>query len=279
MKSHGANIPFDDYRRERNQRRAQSGAPLRPIAKGQEVLREIEEAESRDIQEQRLTREVHDFFADATRTAASIVKRVTEVEVQSTKSRLTDEVEEFLRVTISRAQAFITMLQLVGTPEAERLVEAQMHNIVGTVLDEFRSEGTAQIEDKHFGQDPFDTSLAEVTPQKRATPPSGIAPAAGKPASPAGPTAADHRGIEEHLVAELNRNTRTPGPATGGKTPERAKGTNAGSDNPTADLLLSRIGDDPAKMKAALKAMVKNEVISREEAQQIWAEFRQKSSG
>jgi hypothetical protein len=269
MKSHG-NVPFDDFRRERVQRRAQSGTPLRPIAKGQEVLREIEEAESRELQEQRLTREVHDFFADATRTAAGIVKRVTEAEVENTTTRLRDEVEEFLRDTINRAQAFVTMLQLMGaTPEAERLVEAKMQNLVGPLLDGFRNEGTAQLGDKHLGQNPFSTALAPAAAKKRgpAGPASGTGPAA-RPAAEAAPPD-DHRGIEHHLVAELSR----------GAGAEAGAAPAARSGNEATELLLTRIGNDAQKLKSTLKAMVKNGVLTREEAQQVWAEFKIRNPG
>ena len=267
MKSHG-NVPFDDFRRERVQRRAQSGSPLRPIAKGQEVLREIEEAESRELQEQRLTREVHDFFADATRTAASIVKRVTELEVENTTTRLRDEVEEFLRETINRAQAFVTMLQLMGaTPEAERLVEAKMQNLVGPLLDGFRTEGTAQLGDKHLGMDPFRTSLPPAGAKKKAQ----AAPAPGVAASllPAteAPRPDDHRGIEQHLVAELSRDEEPQA--------KPASAAAAGGSEAT-QLLLSRIGKDAQKLKSTLKTMVKNGVLTREESQQTWAEFKKR---
>ena len=68
---------FDDFRWER--KRSQTKRPQQPGTAGfaaNEALKELEKVEAKEVLDQQLTREVHDFFAAATRQAAGIVERV-----------------------------------------------------------------------------------------------------------------------------------------------------------------------------------------------------------
>jgi hypothetical protein len=53
----------------------------------------------------------------------------------------------------------------------EERVEPSMHNLVGPLLDQFRAQGTAELSDKHLGQDPFRTDLDEVCREFRESTP------------------------------------------------------------------------------------------------------------
>ena len=158
-KPSGLDAGFESYRRERNKRRISSGGgPTRPMGdKGKrQVLQELEEAEARDARNQQLTREVREFFEDATRTAATIVQRVAEEQEGHTEERLASEMSEFLRDAVHRAQGYIQILALTSDGrEAQKEVVANMQNLVGPLLDGFRHEGTAALPDKHIGLDPF----------------------------------------------------------------------------------------------------------------------------
>lgn len=247
MKQPGRTSGFEQFRRERKMRQAQSGQIQRPIAKGQEVLREIEEQERKEVQQQRLTQDVHDFFADATRTAAQIVQKVSEDHAEQSDHKVTHEVEEFLKDAIRRAQAFMQVLQFYSGPEAERIMPAQMKNLVGPMLDSFRNEGTAQLDDKHIGLDPFAVSLDEVAKSAAEVAPETAAPS-------------DQELLEDHLVAELAEPEPDPEP-----TPA-ATARPSSMQNPLVAAMLG----DPDKLKEGLKALVRAGVLTKDQALEIW---------
>ena len=139
------------------------------MGKNAAILQQIEEAERNEVHNERLTREVHEFFSDATRTAADIVQRITGTHEEASASKLHCEIQDFLNDVIARAESFMTALGQTRGGGLEQELEAKMHNLVGRQLDEFRNEGTAQLDDKHIGQDPFQTP-AEPTPSVEATP-------------------------------------------------------------------------------------------------------------
>ena len=230
---------FEEFRRDRKLRRAQALAHAAPVAQPTHttVTKAIEAAEAREARDQVITREVHDFFADATRIAASIVQKFSAQHADESSNRVTTEMEVFLRDAIRRAESFIALLQRQGRgPEAERLLAAQMGNLVGPLLDQFRIEGTAQIADKHLGQNPFAN--------------------AGEPATKRAPDVAPR--IEEHIVAEVH----DPEPE-----PKRAA---ARDPRIAANPMLAQIGDDPERLKKALRLLVEGGVMSRADAESIW---------
>jgi hypothetical protein len=147
---------FDDFRWER--KRSQSKRP-QPNALGyaaNEALKELEQVEAKEVLDQQLTREVHDFFAAATRQAAGIVERVARDAEAEAGQRVEQEMEAFLFDALSRMNAFVVaVLQHKRGPVAETDLEPRIANIVGAALDRFRNEGTAELYDKHIGQDPF----------------------------------------------------------------------------------------------------------------------------
>src|SRR5262249_9991042 len=128
------------------------------------------------------------------------------------------------------------------TPEAERHLVAKMHNLVGPLLDEFRSAGTAAVPDKHFGQDPF---LVDCTPVQHPKPRAEEAKPAGAPT------------IDEHIVAEV------VGP--------RLEQARPAAPEAPAHPLLAGIGDDPEKLKKALKLLVEGGLLAKSEAKRVWA--------
>ncbi|MGB3970170.1 MAG: hypothetical protein WBO45_25775, partial [Planctomycetota bacterium] len=153
---------FDDFRKERKRMRAKLG-PQGGHAYDNQALRELEQVEAREVREQQLTREVHDFFAAATKQAASIVERVARDVQQVTGERVEQEMESFLIDSLARMNTFVlTVLHQRRGGIAETHVEPSIGNLVGAPLDEFRFAGTADVGDKHIGQDPFATPVDEV---------------------------------------------------------------------------------------------------------------------
>lgn len=162
MRKPGLDQDFESFRRSRPRKGTGGPAEAPGGGRGKEGKEHVWEAlEAQETQEQQkiqLTQEVDDFFVDATKLAANIVQKVAESREQEIDSTLRHEMEDFLLQTIQRATNVIRGL---GGEEQGGLaeVEVSMKNLIGAELDRFRAEGTAQLDDKHLGQDPFDTEL------------------------------------------------------------------------------------------------------------------------
>lgn len=204
---------FDSYRRERERlRRLGATENRRPLSGPANALQELEEAEMREMRDRRLSSEMQDFFTSATRMAADIVQKVASSAKFQIDSKLSEEMAEFLRDSITRVQTLVTeVLKNNTNSTAEQVIEPLMHNLVGSLLDEFRKSGTA-VANKHLGEDPLAQSLEEVRRDLLAQLPKDAGPstlettgrnrelAGGTPT--AKPLPAAHHDIEEHLVAE-----------------------------------------------------------------------------
>jgi hypothetical protein len=286
---------FDEYRRERRRMQAKMGPGAAPLGYENQALRELELVEAREVRDQQLTREVHDFFAAATRQAASIVERVSREAQEQAGVRVEREMEAFLIDALARMNTFVvTVLQSRRNGQiAQAEMEPKVANLVGQMLDEFRWAGTAEVLDKHIGQDPFATAVEDVQREFRQQ--VGGGPADGGEPAP----------IEDHLVAAVKAEeappaadveprvsatelASAPAPAPAktapapvpGKTaaaapakavagaPAKAaadatEGTEAPAANGGSDAELDRF-------KNALKALVRQGVMSREEAAAAW---------
>jgi len=151
MKQPGMDPEFEAFCRARKMRRRKSAAAPGPDGHGS-VWSAIEANEASDLQDRMLNAEVDDFFADATRIAATIVKRVAHGREQELTDQLRHDMEDFLAESIRRASNLMQTLP----PDAESIGEAEvgtnLKNLGGKELDGFRAEGTAQLVDKHLGQ-------------------------------------------------------------------------------------------------------------------------------
>lgn len=270
---------FDAFRQERNLRRQQRAEPLRGLGSDADVLREIEAAEMEEARERQLSNDMLDFFTAAKRKAAGIVRHVTEVAEEEASGRISREVEEFLSNLIDRATAFMQFMDLRhGTGSgSEKHIEPDMHNLVGRLLDEFRNEGTAQLEDKHLGQDPFKTDVDAVAAELRAaderSDESGLlaptalvdplveairreqesehesAPAPAPVIMREQPRKVARHSIEEHLVAEVH-----------------------GTESPDSEPhpLIAWLGRDVEKVGAVLRVLVQHDLIEKDEARGVY---------
>jgi hypothetical protein len=292
---------FDDYRRERKRMRAKIGP--QPTALGYEnsALRELEQVEAQEVRDQQLTREVHEFFATATRQAAAIVEKVARDAQQEAGQRVEQEMESFLIDALTRMNNFVlAVLQVKRGGVAETQMEPKIGNHEGNSLDEFRWSGTAEVADKHIGQDPFATDVDDVRREFRTQ--------VGENSADGPPVAVP---IDQHLVAAVTEDgsadgraeddasdapadapapatavasakphlppapapvTRTTmaraatpiggGPKAAPSAPEASKGAgDAGASDPAAEL---------ERFKGALKALVRQGVMSRDEARAAW---------
>ena len=189
---------FDSYRRERERMRRMGITEKRPLSGPSNALQELEAVERREERDRQLSIEMQDFFTSATKVAADIVQKVATSAKVQLDSRLSEEMAEFLRESITRVQHIVTaVLETNTSSTAEQVIEPLMHNLVGTLLDEFRKAGTAAA-DKHLGQDPMAQGLDEGL---RLTT-TGRDPGTR---SDNKPVVGHKEGIEEHLVAETQK--------------------------------------------------------------------------
>jgi hypothetical protein len=230
---------FELYRRERERRRLATNEPQRTVTPDHSAAKQLEQVEADELHDKRLTREVHDFFAAATRTAANIVSKVSA------------GAQEFLVASLKRMNIFVRSILPMDDQVAEATLDTDMRNLVGPALDGFRAEGTAPVGDKHFGMNPFATdpdAVKEELGRVRGDTPEPAAAEEGQPVAPR--IAVERPAIEEHLVAELAREV----PAEGATDGDR--------DGPPAETL--------DRFKAALKQMVRQGLMSQDEARAAW---------
>ncbi len=225
---------FEKFRKDRRQRRAQFGANAASAARPAGA-RDAEAYEAKQVHETRLSRDVHEFLAEATKQAATIVEKVTMVAEAETAQRLSREMQEFLQETMRRAATFMHMVQASRGKTAVKDMEPHVSNLVGPTLDGFRHEGTAQLADKHIGQDPFAES-----PE-----PAEADDAAGQ----AEEHEVDTSAVEAHAATEPVGATEHHDPAA---------------------LLMARVTCDVDTLKRALKALVGAKVLSQDDARAIY---------
>lgn len=247
---------FDDFRKERKRIQAKVGRAGGLHDFHNQALRELEQAEEREVREQQLTREVHDFFAAATRQAASIVDRVARDAEREAGQRIEQEMEAFLIDSLARMNTLVlAVLKERRGAVAETRKEPSVGNLVGPLLDEFRSAGTADIGDKHVGQDPFATAVDDVQREFRAQVTGAVE--AEQSARP----------IEQHLVAALA--SAEPAPAEAGDA-EAPPAPAPAAPSAAAEEPRHPGNDTLERFKAALKEMVRQGVMSRDEARAAW---------
>ena len=254
---------FDNFRRERKRMQAKLGlGAQRPATYDNDALRELEQVEAREVREQQLTREVHEFFASATRQAANIVEKVARDAEAQAGLLVEQEMESFLIDALARMNTFVvTVLQQKRAPVAEEHVEPKVANLVGPSLDEFRFAGTAEIGDKHIGQDPFDTDVDEVRAEFRAQ--------VGESSTEKPPDATP---IDQHLVASV-----TPEAPAAGAPPAEASTAKIATAAPKAAAAaapgapaMPTATAELERFKTALKSLVTQGTMTRDEARAAW---------
>jgi hypothetical protein len=274
---------FDAFRRER--KIVKSKLPTKSSVLGYEnaALRELEQVEEREVRDQQLTREVHEFFASATRQAAAIVEKVSHDAEEQAGERMQEEVETFLMDTLTRMNGFImsVMHQRPGQDLAETHVEPDIKHLIGPELDAFRHAGASATREAHIGQDPFATDLEDVQREFRAV----VADMEDQERG------ADS--IEDHLVAQaklgpdpgddLGAGDEADAPIYESVVTEEAPLTDEDSAADDAPGFVDSVLGDPTEpeeamsveemletFKSALKALVRQGVMQREEARAAW---------
>jgi len=257
---------FDAFRRDRKKARAKRGPQASVLGYENAALRELEQVEAREVREQQLSREVHDFFAEATKQAATIVEKVSHDAEQEVDVRLQEEMHSFLVDALGRMNSLIvsTMNQPENAQLAETQIEPDLKVLVGPELDGFRYAGTPATRDAHIGQDPFAVDLQGVQAEFAEV------VAAMEPCDAQDDVAET---IEEHLVAEAAQGCVDPqddAPADAGQAPGEALDALAEAEQASEEPELT-VEEELEQFKSALKALVRQGVMKRDEAQAAWS--------
>ena len=296
---------FDDYRRERKRMRAKIGPQPTSLGYENSALRELEQVEAQEVRDQQLTREVHEFFATATRQAAAIVEKVARDAQQEAGQRVEQEMESFLIDALTRMNNFVlAVLQVKRGGVAETQMEPKIGNLEGNSLDEFRWSGTAEVADKHIGQDPFATDVDDVRREFRTQvgenspdgPPvavpidqhlvaavsDAVADDGGGDDGSADDSASEANAVAPAAEAAAAKPQLPPAPAPVTRTTMARAATPVGSGPKAAPAPVAAApaaaggaeASDPAaeleRFKGALKALVRQGVMSRDEARAAW---------
>lgn len=231
------------------------------------ALRELQQVEQRELRDQKLTREVHDFFAEATAQAKSIVERVSRDAESEATQRVEKDMEAFLIDALARMNTFVVkMMREKNSQVAETQVEPSVGNIVGRLLDEFRFAGTAAVGDKHLGQDPFQTDIEAVQREFKSRI-GNIRQDDGQSVVPI-----DRRAVamieleeDEDTVADEEAPPQSaPLPVPRATAVAPVVPANAPSAEPPAEV------QEMERFRAALKSLVRQGQMTREEALAAW---------
>lgn len=257
---------FDAFRRDRKKAKARLGPQQSALGYDNAALRELEQVEAREVREQQLSREVHDFFAEATKQAATIVEQVAQSAEQEVDVQLQEEMRSFLVDAMGRMNSFVVSAMnregLAGVAETQ--VEPDVKHLVGADLDGFRAAGSPSGRDAHLGQDPFATAVADVQAEFRERV-EGLAPAGEhEPAS-----------APSEVTDVDDARGAAPNPAVAAAGAELAADAQVTVEEPETAASAVR-GEEPAldaelqQFKSALEALVRQEVMEPEEARAAW---------
>ena len=284
MKPRNNTDQFDAFRREHTRKRAQTNSHNFVAGYENSALQQLEQAELLEVRDQQLTREVQDFFAVATQQAAAIVERVANDAEAQAGERMQGEVEGFLNDTLSRMNNFImtVMQQRQNADQSETHVEPDLKHLIGSELDEFRYNGTPEVRDAHIGKNPFATPLDQVQSEFRAVvadmdgADSEAAPIDGK--LPTGTTEIGNSNIED-LPTTLDANVADethPNDSTltdqemAAASPIEMQSCHETHSEVVDDSPPPTLEEELEQFKSALKALVRQGVMQREEARAAW---------
>lgn len=302
---------FERFRRDRNLRRNQRHIT---VARGDRVqrdtIRQIEERERSEALEQRLTREMYEFVEETTRLAATILKEIAAQHQQNRANQISSEMHEFFSETFRRAESLTRYLHSIGSDAGSLQIaisemEPLLENLSTEALDEFRAEGTAEGQ-RHMGRHP----VAHRSPlEGRLSDPMSEPPLSeeelleeefeddeGYGENPDGsfdlePLASDEffeddvdegrRPLEDPLSwrpsERLEAEAAAAQPAQVAPEPEARPEPEPepAADGPDLPLGLGGVAHDPAKLKKALTLMVKNGLMTKEDANAAWKTARE----
>lgn len=252
---------FDEYRNERNRRRLEKG-PRRAMGRNAHVLKEIEAREAQDALNQRLRREVSEFFEDATRQAAQMVESLSTESERETEVSVAREMSEFMSTTLERARQFVEALQGARGDRQESVTDLlpNLRNIVGPTLDSYRSEGAPEVVESQIGLDPFLVEESQATPQGQVEEEDDGVVEFDLESGYSGveEDEAHVAPVEEHLVAEVLAEPE----------PEELHYEEAIHDDHASSLLVwfDELAQDQQMLKRALKALVHVGAMKKEQA-------------
>ncbi|HHI79699.1 MAG TPA: hypothetical protein ENK02_06935 [Planctomycetes bacterium] len=298
---------FETFRREKSMRRRQRlGTPPKGEAPANQAARTLAEDERKEALDIRLQREMMEFVESTTRVAAKILTEVEEQKARLLSEQITKEMREFFKNTLCRAEELVRSIQVMGKVVKETDIEPHLAELDTQTLDEFRVEGSAEGAKLHLGQPvPPDAEpntiesndLAENPPRPRL--PFGQEGESKQQVDESGTCELEALGaefdfpVEEDFDAEeLQSEDRFYGGEMVYLHEEESEQTHPSDDPepretptppqeaPAASSSLppafEALVGDPERLKRALTLMVKNGLMSKEEARAAFQESRRR---
>jgi hypothetical protein len=291
---------FETFRREKSMRRRQRlGTHSKGESPANQAARTLAEDERKEALDIRLQREMMEFVESTTRVAAKILTEVEEQKARLLSEQISKEMREFFKNTLCRAEELVKSLQSMGVSIKETDLEPHLGELDTETLDEFRVEGSAEGAKLHLGQPvpPDAEPCAEETHHSNEAPP--------RPRLPIGAEESGIEKVDESGACELEalgaefdfpvddeefdaesgsgddrfyggemvylQNDHQPSEDPSLKEEEKMEQAQRSQNQPFATQAslppaFAALAQDPERLKRALTLMVKNGLMTKEEA-------------
>ncbi len=291
---------FETFRREKSLRRRQRlGGTTSGEKSANEAARTLAEDERKEALDIRLQREMMEFVESTTRVAAKILTEVEEQKARLLSEQISKEMREFFKNTLCRAEELVRSLHSMGVsmkdPEAD--IEPHLGELDTETLDEFRVEGSAEGAKLHLGQPvPPDaepntgTSHDSSREPPRPRLPFGTDEMANKQVDDSGACELESLGAEFDFPIEEDgfdaEEEGTEDRSFGGEmvylqdeptSPAPVEPVLSGEQSqpkPSLPPAFEALVGDPERLKRALTLMVKNGLMTKEEARNAYKESK-----
>ncbi len=267
--------PFENFRREKKMRALQRELQRRMESRQGQILKLIEQEERTEVLERRIQREMHEFFEDSTKLAASVLAEMAEQKAREISARITREMQEFFREILLRAERTIQGIRVTHKDDGPE-TDLETH------LDPDLSQA--------FGGRPKTEARGEDAPP--AGSPAPPRPEERKPSreeEPRKEEMEEEPSREETLLGgevyvpepeELESHSPDPGETREIQMEEEEddflpEEEDEGQEERMRAILQS-LSRDPKKLKEALTALFRAGVIDREEARSLYSTYAKK---
>ncbi len=297
---------FETFRREKSMRRRQRlGVTTSGEKATNDAARTLAEDERKEALDIRLQREMMEFVESTTRVAAKILTEVEEQKARLLSEQISKEMREFFKNTLCRAEELVRSLHSMGLSlkDPETDIEPHLGKLDTETLDEFRVEGSAEGAKLHLGQPvPPDAEPNIETPQDvnheppRPRLPIGQNESANQLVDGSGACELEALGAEFDFPIEedgfdaeqsepedrsfggemvyLQEQPSDPPSPTKEEGLEPAQAPSEPEVRPSLPPAFEALVGDPEKLKRALTLMVKNGLMTKEEARSAYRESK-----
>ena len=273
--------PFENFRREKKMRALQRELQRRMESRQGQILKLIEQEERTEVLERRIQREMHEFFEDSTKLAASVLAEVAEQKAREISAQITREMQEFFKEVLLRAERTIQGIKLAHpgkAPQAdlETHLDPDLSQAFGGQPKEPEESQEASWQDPMTGP-----------PQEASFPSEPQAPSPlPEETSTGGEEESFLEGSEVYVPEPEEEKAAGPSPVSGEVREiqmeededdflpdEKVQEETEEDEQEKMKLVLQSLAKDPEKLKKALTALYRAGVIQKEEARSLYTTY------